>query len=303
MSVKKVALSFTLKAKPGKEDAVAAFLANAQVWSPSELGTISWFAFRVDQRTFGIFDSFGSDAARPAHLQGTVAAALLGHAEELLDGSPEIRPVDILAEKLLPERRSACGGASREADVAQALSPRPISARKKSKAARRDVKPDNVPDDRRQKLAAGKRDRHPPSYLANATRYRCRDRAPPIDIQRTRVRRTPLHKSVADRYCDACSRACERVWVATSPSGARAVPRRMCGGRVGRRRASSRCVAKKIPTRLYRCGTAKRNKKCIIQILPGDRTHERRALPPVISYCGFHFDVCSARFRLRSEAV
>jgi quinol monooxygenase YgiN len=97
--VKKVALSVTLKAKRGKEDAVAAFLATAQSLVAQEPGTISWFAFRVDQRTFGIFDSFGSDAARQAHLQGAVAA-LLGHAEELLDGLPEIRPVDILAEKL-----------------------------------------------------------------------------------------------------------------------------------------------------------------------------------------------------------
>ena len=47
-----------------------------------------------------VCDSFGSDEARQAHLQGAVAAALLGRAEELLDGRPDIRPVDILAEKL-----------------------------------------------------------------------------------------------------------------------------------------------------------------------------------------------------------
>jgi quinol monooxygenase YgiN len=100
MSVNKVALSVTLKAKPGKEEAVAAFLASAQSLVAQEAGTISWFAFRVDQRTFGMFDSFRSDAARQAHLQGAVAAALLGRTEELLEGHPEIRPVDILAEKL-----------------------------------------------------------------------------------------------------------------------------------------------------------------------------------------------------------
>jgi quinol monooxygenase YgiN len=88
-----------LKAKRGKEEEVAAFLASAQSLVSQEPGTITWYAFRVDQRTFGIFDSFGSDAARQAHLQGAVAAALLGRAEELLDGSPEIRPLDILAEK------------------------------------------------------------------------------------------------------------------------------------------------------------------------------------------------------------
>jgi quinol monooxygenase YgiN len=98
--VKKVALSVTLKAKPGKEEEVAGFLANAQSLVAQEPGTITWYAFRVDQRTFGIFDSFGSSEARKAHLQGAVAAALLGRAEELLDGAPEIHPVDILAEKL-----------------------------------------------------------------------------------------------------------------------------------------------------------------------------------------------------------
>ena len=101
-SVKKVALSVSLKAKPGKEEEeeVAAFLAGAQSLVAQEAGTSTWYAFRVDQRTFGIFDSFGSDAARQAHLEGAVAAALLGRAHELLDRSPEIHSVDILAEKL-----------------------------------------------------------------------------------------------------------------------------------------------------------------------------------------------------------
>lgn len=100
--MKKVALSVSLKAKPGKEEEeeVAAFLAGAQSLVAQEAGTSTWYAFRVDQRTFGIFDSFGSDAARQAHLEGAVAAALLGRAHELLDRSPEIHSVDILAEKL-----------------------------------------------------------------------------------------------------------------------------------------------------------------------------------------------------------
>jgi quinol monooxygenase YgiN len=98
--VKKVALSVTLKAKPGKEEEVAAFLVGALSLVAQEVGTITWYAFRVDQRTFGIFDSFGSDSARQAHLRGAVAAAPFGRAEELLDGPPEIHPVDILAEKL-----------------------------------------------------------------------------------------------------------------------------------------------------------------------------------------------------------
>ena len=99
--MKKVALSVTLKAKVGEGRRGRRISCRApRVLVAQEAGTITWYAFRVDQRTFGIFDSFGSDEARQAHLQGAVAAALLGRAEELLDGRPEIRPVDILAEKL-----------------------------------------------------------------------------------------------------------------------------------------------------------------------------------------------------------
>jgi hypothetical protein len=43
-----------------------------------------------------------SAATRPARriFRARSLPALLGHAEDLLDGSPEIHPVDILAEKL-----------------------------------------------------------------------------------------------------------------------------------------------------------------------------------------------------------
>jgi quinol monooxygenase YgiN len=95
-----VALSVTLKAKPGKEEELGTFLAGAQALVAQENGTVSWFAYRVDAQTFGIFDSFNDEAGRQAHLNGAVAAALLGRAEELLAEKPDIRPVDILAEKL-----------------------------------------------------------------------------------------------------------------------------------------------------------------------------------------------------------
>ena len=50
--------------------------------------------------TFGIFDAFADDSGRQAHLQGRIAAALLGRADELLSEPPDIRPVDILAAKI-----------------------------------------------------------------------------------------------------------------------------------------------------------------------------------------------------------
>jgi quinol monooxygenase YgiN len=89
-----------LEARPGKEDEVAAFLESAVPLVEAEPATIAWFAVRLGPSTFGIVDVFPDDAGRQAHLQGAVAAALLGRADELLSAPPIIEPVDVLAEKL-----------------------------------------------------------------------------------------------------------------------------------------------------------------------------------------------------------
>jgi len=96
----KVSLYVELKAKPGKEEAVAAFLASAERLVVAEPGTIAWFAVRFDQGTFAIFDAFENEAGREAHLGGQVAAALMAHADELLAVAPQIRKADVLADKL-----------------------------------------------------------------------------------------------------------------------------------------------------------------------------------------------------------
>jgi quinol monooxygenase YgiN len=96
----KVSLFVELKARPGKEDAVAAFLASAQGLVAAEPGTAAWFAVRFDTQTFAIFDAFENEAGRDAHLNGAVAAALLAHADELLALPPVIRKANVLADKL-----------------------------------------------------------------------------------------------------------------------------------------------------------------------------------------------------------
>lgn len=96
----KVSLYVELKAKPGKEEAVAAFLASAESLVAAEPGTIAWFAVRFDQSTFAIFDAFENEAGREAHLAGEVAKALMAHADELLAIAPQIRKADVLADKL-----------------------------------------------------------------------------------------------------------------------------------------------------------------------------------------------------------
>jgi quinol monooxygenase YgiN len=96
----KVSLFVELKAKPGKEETVAGFLANARDLVAAEAGTVAWFAVRFDTVTFAIFDAFESEAGRDAHLNGAVADALMAHANELLAVAPAIRKADVLADKL-----------------------------------------------------------------------------------------------------------------------------------------------------------------------------------------------------------
>ena len=95
-----VSLYVELKAKSGKEEEVAAFLAGAQSLVAAEPGTVAWFAVRFDKSTFAIFDAFNGKADREAHLSGQVAAALMAHADELLAAAPQIRKSDVLADKL-----------------------------------------------------------------------------------------------------------------------------------------------------------------------------------------------------------
>jgi quinol monooxygenase YgiN len=96
----KVSLFVELKAKAGKEEAVAEFLTGAQGLVAAEAGTVAWFAVRFDTQTFAIFDAFENEAGRDAHLNGAVAAALMAHSDELLAVAPAIRKANVLADKL-----------------------------------------------------------------------------------------------------------------------------------------------------------------------------------------------------------
>ncbi len=95
----KVGLLVTLEAKPGKEDQVAEFLNGGLALVEQEPGTVTWYAIRQGPTTFGIFDTFGTDDGRQAHLSGEVAKALGQVADDLFASPPDIRPVDVLAAK------------------------------------------------------------------------------------------------------------------------------------------------------------------------------------------------------------
>ncbi|MCU0730439.1 MAG: antibiotic biosynthesis monooxygenase [Hyphomonas sp.] len=94
------ALIVHLEAKSGREDEVAALLVSARASVEREAGTIAWFAGRLDTQRFVIFDTFDDEAGRAEHLSGPVAAALSAAAEDLFATAPDIRMVDLLAEKL-----------------------------------------------------------------------------------------------------------------------------------------------------------------------------------------------------------
>jgi quinol monooxygenase YgiN len=89
-----------LNAKPGKEEEVAEFLASALPLANQEKQTVVWFALRIDQSTFAIFDAFADERGRQNHLDGPIAAALMAKAPELFANPPSIEKVDVLAAKL-----------------------------------------------------------------------------------------------------------------------------------------------------------------------------------------------------------
>jgi quinol monooxygenase YgiN len=89
-----------LKAKPGKEEEVAKFLASALPLANDEPYTVVWFALRINPSTFAIYDAFADESGRQAHMNGPIAAALMARAGELLAEAPKIEAVDVLAAKL-----------------------------------------------------------------------------------------------------------------------------------------------------------------------------------------------------------
>ncbi|TFC12224.1 antibiotic biosynthesis monooxygenase [Cryobacterium algoritolerans] len=88
-----------VEARPGKETDVWNFLSGSRDVVLGEPDTRTWYAFRVDDVTFGIFDTFETEEGRQAHLDGAIPAALAEHGPTLLAKDPDIRLIEILAVK------------------------------------------------------------------------------------------------------------------------------------------------------------------------------------------------------------
>ncbi len=95
----KLAIWAQLEAKPGKEKEVEAFLKSAQPLAERESGTLTWYAIKLGDGKYGIFDTFADEAGRNAHLTGDIAKALFEKSKELFAKPPEIAKPEILASK------------------------------------------------------------------------------------------------------------------------------------------------------------------------------------------------------------
>ncbi len=88
-----------LEAKPGKGEELGAFLQQGRELAAAEEGTVTWYAFKLSETTYGIFDTFEGEEGRQAHLNGQIPAALGQVAEDLLAAAPDIRQADVIAVK------------------------------------------------------------------------------------------------------------------------------------------------------------------------------------------------------------
>ena len=97
--MEKFALLARVEAKSGKENEVQEFLKSALPLAQEEPGTVRWYGLKINENTFGIFDTFETEDGRKAHLQGQIATALMANASVLLAKEPVIEFVDLLAIK------------------------------------------------------------------------------------------------------------------------------------------------------------------------------------------------------------
>ena len=91
MSVKLGLVAF-LEAKPDKAEELGAFLQQGRELAAAEEGTVTWYAFRVN-------DTFETEDGRQAHLNGEIPKALGQVGGDLLAKDPDIRPIDVIAVK------------------------------------------------------------------------------------------------------------------------------------------------------------------------------------------------------------
>ena len=95
----KQAIWVMLKAKPGKEADVEAFLKQGAEMSKDEPKTVTWYGVKIAPGVYGVFDTFDDEAGRDAHMNGEIAKALIANAPDLFSNELQIEKMEILARK------------------------------------------------------------------------------------------------------------------------------------------------------------------------------------------------------------
>lgn len=92
-------LLLRLVAKSGKEKELQQLLIDGLQFVKEEPKTVNWYAFKINENTFGIFDTFHDKDGLHVHHTGKLAQAIMKAAPELLAQNPVIEATDILAWK------------------------------------------------------------------------------------------------------------------------------------------------------------------------------------------------------------
>ncbi len=95
----KQAIWVMLKAKPGKEQEVEAFLKAGATMSQDEPQTVTWYGVKIAPGMYGVFDTFDDEQGRDAHMNGEIAKALMAKAPDLFSNEVKIEQMEILARK------------------------------------------------------------------------------------------------------------------------------------------------------------------------------------------------------------
>jgi quinol monooxygenase YgiN len=88
-----------LSARSDRDAEVKNFLSSVLALSEQEPDTTASFAVRFGRGEYGIIDIFPNEAARQAHLEGPVPAALEEQRRNLFDDDPRIQKLEVLADK------------------------------------------------------------------------------------------------------------------------------------------------------------------------------------------------------------
>jgi hypothetical protein len=93
-------LLLTFRAKDGHHENAEQFLKAAEQMVKKESDTTAWFAIRLDDDEYGIFDVFTDSMGRLRHLVGQVPREMLLDSFSLFGSIPDLEMLDVMGEKV-----------------------------------------------------------------------------------------------------------------------------------------------------------------------------------------------------------